>query len=57
MLHLIKKKITEKEIIEASKKAQELELNYSILSFGEPSKPINNFIEAIKGLNEIKRVE
>ena len=51
------KKITEKEIIEASKKAQELELNYSILSFGEPSKPITNFIEAIKGLNEIKRVE
>ncbi|PIN89636.1 hypothetical protein COU57_05835 [Candidatus Pacearchaeota archaeon CG10_big_fil_rev_8_21_14_0_10_32_14] len=52
-----KKKITEKEIIEASKKAKDEDVSFSILSLGEPQKSLLNLIEAIKGINEIKRVE
>lgn len=51
------KKITEKEIIDANKKASELNLKYSILSPGEPLKKLTNLIEAIQNINEIKKID
>ncbi len=52
-----KKRINEKDIIKASKKASELGLKYMIISLGEPLKKLNNFIEAIKNLSEIEKIE
>jgi hypothetical protein len=52
-----KKRISEKEIIEAHKKSKETNLKYIILSFGEPLKKTNNFIEAIKQLDHISKIE
>ncbi len=52
-----KKKIGENEILKASKKASEKNMNYSILSFKEPSKKISNFINAIKKLDKIEVIE
>src|SRR3989344_1639963 len=48
------RKITEKDIIEASKRAKEGDLDYSILSFGETSKTLQNLIEASKKLSNIR---
>jgi hypothetical protein len=52
-----KKKISEDEIIKANKKAQELGLNYTILSFGEPAKKMQSLIEAIKNLSKIEKLK
>ena len=51
------RKITEKDIIEASKRAKEGDLDYSILSFGETSKTLQNLIEASKKLSNIRKIE
>ncbi|OGJ16542.1 hypothetical protein A3K74_00355 [Candidatus Pacearchaeota archaeon RBG_13_33_26] len=52
-----KKKITEKEILRAYKKASEMGMKYSILSFGETPKRLSDFISAAKSLSEIDRIE
>jgi hypothetical protein len=52
-----KKKITEKEILKANKEASEEKMKYHILFFGEPSKKLNDFIEAIRNLSEIGKIE
>ena len=52
-----KKKIDEKDIINAYKKASKLKLNFLILSLGEPNKKLNEFIEAIKNLEAIGKIE
>ena len=52
-----KKRITEADIIKAHKKAQELNLKYIILSLGEPLKKTSSFIEAIKSLDSLERIE
>lgn len=51
-----KKKIGENEIIKASKKASELNLGYTILSMGEPSKKLTSLIDSIRGLENIERM-
>jgi hypothetical protein len=52
-----KKRITEKEIIEANKKSLEQEMGYTILSLGEPLKKLTNLIDAIKNIKDIKKIE
>src|SRR3989339_318467 len=52
-----KKRIGEEEITKAYKKSQELNLNFTILSKGEPTKKLINFIEAIKHLENIEKIE
>jgi hypothetical protein len=52
-----KKRLGEKEITDAFKKSEEQKLDYSILSLGEPTKKMNNFIEAIKKIKEIKKIK
>lgn len=51
-----KKRISEKEIIETSKKAEEENLKYEILSLSEPSKKLTGLIEALKKIKEIKKI-
>ena len=52
-----KKRIVEKDFIDAYKKASEIDLPYIILSLGEPAKKMSQFIEAIKNLSGIEKVE
>lgn len=52
-----KKRITEADILKAHKKAQELNLKYVVFSLGEPLKKTLNFIEAIKDLEGIEKIE
>lgn len=52
-----KKRIVENDIIKANKKALEKELKYLVLSLGETSKKINDFVEAIKNLSDLKKIE
>lgn len=52
-----KKRITEQDIINANKKASELNLKYIILSLGEPLKKTTNLIEAIQNLAGIEKIE
>ncbi|MEN7982199.1 MAG: hypothetical protein ABFQ65_02015 [Nanoarchaeota archaeon] len=52
-----KKRITETEIIKANKKATEMGLNYTILSFGEPAKKLQKLIDAVKNLSKIKKLK
>ncbi|MDD5012219.1 MAG: FaeA/PapI family transcriptional regulator [Candidatus Nanoarchaeia archaeon] len=52
-----RKRITEKEILKAHKKASEEGIPYSILSLGEPSKKLNDLIEAIKNLSDMGTIE
>jgi hypothetical protein len=52
-----KKKITEKEILKANKEASEEKMKYSILSLGETTKKLNDFIDAIRNLSEIGKIE
>lgn len=52
-----KKKIAEKEILSAHKKAAEENIPYSILSLGETTKKLNDLISAIKNLSEIGKIE
>ena len=52
-----KKRITEPDLIQAYKKALETNLPYIILSLGEPTKKLSNFIKAIKKLEKISKIE
>ena len=52
-----KKRLTDADFIKAYKKAKEINLRYLILSLGEPSKKISSFIEAIKNLSDLKKIE
>jgi len=52
-----KKRIDEKDLINANQKAEELGLKYIILSLEEPSKKIKELIEAIKNLSGIEKIE
>jgi hypothetical protein len=52
-----KKRITETDITHAYKKANEYNLPYIIFSLGEPTKKMNNFIEAIKNMSEMEKIE
>lgn len=52
-----KKKITEKEILKAHKKASENKMKYSILFLGETSKKLKDLIAAIKDLSKIGKIE
>lgn len=52
-----KRKISEQDIINSSKKAQELGLPYKIILFGEPLKRFGNLIEAVKNLKDIEKIE
>lgn len=51
-----KKRINEKDIIKAYKKAQELNLPYTIASLGEPLKKLSNLVDAVKSLSDIKKI-
>ncbi len=51
-----KNKISEGDIIKASKRASESKLPYMILGLGGPLKKLDNLIEALKGLSSIKKV-
>jgi len=51
-----KKRVNESDIIKANKKASELNLNYIILSLGEPLKKLDSLIDAIKRLSEIEKL-
>jgi len=50
-----KNKITERDIINASKKASKASLPYIILGVGGPLKKVDSLIEALKGLSSIKK--
>jgi hypothetical protein len=52
-----KRKIAESDIIKASKKAEELNLPYTVLSLGEPLKKMTSFIDAVKNLSGIEKIE
>jgi len=52
-----KKRLTEEDITNAYKKAEEMNLKYLIFSLGETSKKLNNFIEAIRNLDNIEKIE
>lgn len=52
-----KKRITEKDILSAHKTAQEKNMKYIILSLGEPAKKIINFIDAVKDLQELDKID
>ncbi len=52
-----KRRIGEVEIIKANKKAEEIGLDYIILSLGEPLKKLQNLIKAIKNLSEIQKLK
>jgi len=52
-----KKRINEKDLIKANKKVAELNLQYAILSLGEPTKKLDEFIEAVKNLSKIEKIK
>jgi hypothetical protein len=52
-----KKRITEKDIIKAHKQALEIGISYKILCLGEQTKKLNDFIEAVKNLEGIGKLE
>jgi hypothetical protein len=52
-----KKRITEKEIVKAGKKASEENLEYSIFFLGILPKKISDFKEALKNLDSIGKLE
>ncbi len=52
-----KKRLTETDITNAYKKAEEHNMKYTIFSLGEPAKKTTNFIEAIKNLSSIEKIE
>ena len=51
-----KSKITLEDIIKASKKASEANLQYIILGLGGPLKKLDALIGALKGLSSIKKI-
>lgn len=52
-----KKKIDEKEILKAHKKASETGMKYSILFLGEVPKKMSDLVAAIKDLSKIDKIE
>ncbi|MEK6917973.1 MAG: hypothetical protein AABW51_03425 [Nanoarchaeota archaeon] len=52
-----KKRIGEADILKAYKKASDAGMQYTIMSFGETPKKLTTFIEAIKGMSGLERVE
>jgi len=52
-----KKKIKDTDIINANKKASQLNLKYLILSMGEPSKKLLNLIESAQNLEKMEKIE
>ncbi|MEX0920476.1 MAG: hypothetical protein WDZ69_02740 [Candidatus Pacearchaeota archaeon] len=52
-----KKRINEKDILNASKKTKEFGLPYIIISKGEPLKKTSELIEALKNLNSIEKLK
>jgi hypothetical protein len=52
-----KKKITEKELLKAYKKASEKNMKYSVLSLGETPKKLDELISAMKSLSDIGKIE
>ncbi len=52
-----KKRITEKEILKAHKKASENKMKYSIFFLGEPSKKLMDLIFAVKDLSRIDKIK
>lgn len=52
-----KKRVVDNDILKAHKKAEELKLKYTILSKGEPTKKLSGFIEAIKNLEKLEKIE
>lgn len=52
-----KKKISDTDIIKANKKASQLNLKYTILSMGEPSKKLSGLIESVQNLEKIEKIE
>jgi len=52
-----KKRITEMDILIAYRKASELNLPYTILCLGETPKKLDRFIEAIKRLSKIDKLD
>jgi hypothetical protein len=52
-----KKKITEKDIINAAKKAKNMGLKYSVISMGELPKKISELISALGNIKDIRKVE
>ena len=52
-----KKRVNDTDIIKAHKKASELSLSYMVLSLGEPLKKLSNLIEAVRNLENIKKIE
>lgn len=52
-----KKRIAETDIVKAHQKAKESNLPYIILSKGEPTKKIQNFLEAAKHLDKLEKTE
>ncbi|MGD9276462.1 MAG: hypothetical protein PVJ67_04795 [Candidatus Pacearchaeota archaeon] len=51
-----KKRIAEADIIKAAKKANEMNLQYVILSLGGPLKKIENLIDAVRDLSSIEKL-
>jgi len=52
-----KKKISEEDIIKASRKAEDFNLPYIVISISETSKKFSNLIDAIKKLDKIEKIE
>ncbi len=52
-----KKRITETDLLKAHKKASEYNLSYLILSLGDPPKKLGNFIEAVRNLSGIDKLD
>lgn len=52
-----KKRILDTDIINANKKASQLNLKYTILSMGDPAKKLLNLIESIQNLEKIEKIE
>ncbi len=52
-----KKRIDEKDIIKANQKARELNLPYKILCLGDQTKKLNDFIDAVKNMEKIEKIE
>ncbi len=52
-----KKKVTEKEIVRAAKRASELSLRYSIFSLGKLPKKTHDLVAALRGINKIEEIK
>jgi len=52
-----KKSIREEDLLKAYKKASEENLPYKIFSLGEPLKKLSFFIEAVRNLEDIEKIE